>query len=67
MNFVNHDSTRKLVGKFLGSEGMELWRVYLMQAEEEETRLLRDEMKAKWLDFLKTRSVFRIWILENGN
>jgi hypothetical protein len=38
-----------------------------MQAEEEETRLLRDEMKAKWLDFLKTRSVFRIWILENGN
>jgi hypothetical protein len=35
MSFVNHVSTRKLVGRLLGSEGMKLGGIYLRQAEEE--------------------------------
>jgi hypothetical protein len=45
MNFVNHGSTRRLAGRFLGSEGMKLRGVYLIQAEEEKGKLFDDEVK----------------------
>jgi hypothetical protein len=45
MNFVNHGSARRLVGRFLGNEGMKLKGVYLMQAEEEKGRIFDDELK----------------------
>jgi len=35
MSFVNHSFTRRLARRFLGSKGMRLRGVYLMQVEEE--------------------------------
>jgi hypothetical protein len=35
MSFVNHGSTRRLARGFLGSEGIRLKGIYLMQAEKE--------------------------------
>jgi hypothetical protein len=34
MSCVNHGSARRLVGRFQGSEGMRIGRVYMMLVEE---------------------------------
>ncbi len=60
---VHHDFTRRLVGRFLGSERMRLWEVYLLLVEKEKKKVFWWWKKIKWLDFRKTRSVCRIWIM----
>jgi hypothetical protein len=36
MSCVNHGSARRLAGRFVGSEGMRIGRVYMMLVEENE-------------------------------
>jgi hypothetical protein len=40
MSFVNHGSPKRLVGRFLGSEGMRLGKVYLMTVEKDKEGFL---------------------------
>jgi hypothetical protein len=42
---VNHDSTRGLARKFMGSEGARMGRVYLMLAEKYIVKAFCDEKK----------------------
>jgi len=42
---VNHDSTRGLVRRFMGSEGMRMGGVYLMLVEEYRVKVFCDEKK----------------------
>jgi hypothetical protein len=52
MNCVNHGSTRKLAGRFLGSKRMRMGGGYLILAKEYKQEVFVME-EAKLLDFLE--------------
>jgi hypothetical protein len=45
MCYVNHGFARGLVGRFLGSEGMRIGRIYMMLAEEYRGKVFGEERK----------------------
>jgi hypothetical protein len=45
MNYVNHNSTRGLVRRFQGNEGMRRGGIYMMLVKEKEIDFFGEEMK----------------------